>query len=94
MVGEAAIGSPFTYVEDLPWCIVVDPHTQRVIPSKETERQATGTGTPKQSHRRRSHWRTLRLDYYKEPGRKVLVKEAWVGPHEWEQGGQRYRVIR
>jgi hypothetical protein len=69
--------------------------TLLVFPRSEGQRLIVGEeGGPRltRGHSRRRHWRTLRSERFKQPGRRVLVRECWVGPQETERNGHRYKV--
>lgn len=45
-------------------------------------------------HRRRGHWATLRHERYgNNRGKRVWIREAWVGPKEMAHQGKTYRLV-
>jgi hypothetical protein len=51
-------------------------------------------GGHKAPHERRRHWRHLSSERYKEArGKDILIAATWIGPHENEHGGHRYKVM-
>lgn len=53
-----------------------------------------GSGSSKRGHNRRAHWRYLKADCYKQTkGKRIRVKESWVGPTETTYHGSTYTVL-
>ena len=78
--------------EDLPRVILIDP--------ADTGRYRTETGSADGSHAsprphaRRAHYRTLRAERFKENrGRRIAIRQAWIGDAQWEHAGQIYKVL-
>lgn len=51
------------------------------------EMRAALSGIKRKPHARRSHWRRL-------PDRNVRVREAWIGPKDWNYQGRSYKVVQ
>ena len=53
-----------------------------------------GTHASPRPHVRRGHFATLRHNRFKENiGKRVWVRQAWVGDREWVFNGSQYRVV-
>ena len=53
-----------------------------------------GDGSSKRGHNRRAHWRYLKADCYKEAkGKRIRIKESWIGPTETTYHGSTYTVL-
>jgi len=45
------------------------------------------------AHHRRAHWRTLKAEKWgASRGKRVFVRQTWVGPSEWRESNQVYRI--
>lgn len=52
------------------------------------------TGSPKRSHERRRHFRTLNHPRFKNKlGETIIIEASWIGPNEATIGNKRYKVI-
>ena len=57
----------------------------------------TGEGSPKKSHMRRGHWRTLshpRYRHHPQYQEKIWVKPAFIGPESATYQGNFYRLVQ
>jgi hypothetical protein len=88
-----------------PWCYMYLPRVI-LLPPQHLAAPRTPSSAPqgsppeegshmgKRPHQRRSHWRTLRSERYgQNRGRRIRVREAWIGPREFCMNGNVYRVI-
>jgi hypothetical protein len=86
------------WTRSLPHIILLDPTRAREYghPDGTGPTSAGHHATPR-AHQRRGHWATLRHERFsRNPDgtpRRVFVRQAWVGAHEWTAEGQRYRVL-
>jgi len=78
--------------EDLPRIILIDP-----AEIGQYRKCSAGTGKTNASarpHQRRAHYRTLRAERFgNNCGKKIAIRQAWIGDTEWEHEGQIYKVL-
>lgn len=80
---------------DLPSIIYLHPDELSKYGHPSGRKEPASQHKSPRPHARRGHWRTLRSERFTEAmrGRRVFVREAWVGETEWISEGQQYKLI-
>lgn len=80
-----------------PWLRTDVPHYIYLnqFPSDHHKSSSTGgDGSSKRGHNRRAHWRYLKSDRYTHAqGKRIRIKESWVGPTETTYHNSTYTVL-
>ena len=89
------IGGHVSWRKRRDYLTIVDTVHKANNPSMQKGATVTHTGEELQrcAHHRRAHWRTLKAAKWgASRGKRIFVKPTWVGPPEWKEGNQTYKI--
>ena len=89
------LGGHVSWRKRRDYLTIVDSVHKANNPNLKTGATVTHTNAEIQrcAHHRRAHWRTLRAAKWgKNQGKRIFVKPTWVGPPEWKEGNQTYKI--